>query len=121
MFKLTSKLWDTLGIHRVRTSPYHPQSDEALERWHACLKGMLKKSEMELKYWDRHLKYLPFAYRDTPHCVTGFAPFTLLFGRDVKGPLELLRSSWVEGESEEANVCVSGSSMSRREWWRWLL
>ena len=91
--KLTSKLWETLGIHRVRTSPYHPQSDGALERWHACLKGMLKKSEMELKYWDWHLKYLLFAYRDTPHCMTGFAPFTLLFGRDVKGPLELLRSS----------------------------
>ena len=32
------KLWD---IDHVRTSPYHPQSDGALERWHACLKGML--------------------------------------------------------------------------------
>ena len=36
--------------------------------------------------------------------MTGFSPFTLLFGRDVKGPLELLRSTWLEGESEEANV-----------------
>ena len=105
MSKLTSQLWKTLGIHTVRTSPYHPQSDGALERWHACLKGMLKRSETELKFWDRHLKYLLFAYRDTPHCVTGFAPFTLLFGRDVKGPLELLRNAWLEGESEEANVC----------------
>ena len=55
MSKLTSQLWKTLGIHRVRTSPYHPQSDGALERWHSCLKGMLKRSETELKYWDRHL------------------------------------------------------------------
>ena len=33
MSKLTTKLWETLGVHRVRTSPYHPQSDGALERW----------------------------------------------------------------------------------------
>ena len=27
---------DTLGISQIRTSLYHPQSDGALERWHAC-------------------------------------------------------------------------------------
>ena len=104
MSKLTSQLWETLGVHKVRTSPYHPQSDGALERWHACLKGMLKRSDANLRYWDRHLKYLLFAYRDTPHCVTGFSPFTLLFGRNVKGPLDLLRHSWLEGESEDSSV-----------------
>ena len=92
-----------MGVHRVITDP---QSDgAALERWHACLKGMLiKRSDSNLKYWDRHLKYLLFAYHDTPHCVTGFSPFTLLFGRQVKGPLDLLRTSWLEGGSEEVNV-----------------
>ena len=65
---------------------------------------MIKRSDTNLKYWDRHLKYLLFAYRDTPHCVTGFSPFTLLFGRDVKGPLHLLRNSWLEGETEDTNV-----------------
>ena len=74
MRKLTAQLWETLGVHRVRTSPYHPQSYSPLERWHACLKVMLKRSDSNLKYWDRHLKYLLFAYRDTPHCVTGFYP-----------------------------------------------
>ena len=64
----------------------------------------MKRSEIDLKCWDRQLKYLLFAYRDTPHCVTGFSPFTLLFGRDVRGPLELLHSAWLEGVSEEANV-----------------
>ena len=40
--------------------------------------------------------------------------------RDVRGPLELLRNSWVEGESEEADV-VSGSSVSKLGWLRWQL
>ena len=68
----------------------------------ACL--LLKKSDIELKNWDKQLKFLLFAYRDTPHYVTGFSPFTLLFGRDVRGPLEFLSSSWLESEGDEANV-----------------
>ena len=65
---------------------------------------MMKRSEIDLKLWDKQLKYLLFAYRDTPHCVTGFSPFTLMFGRDVKGPLELVRSDWLEGKGEDASV-----------------
>ena len=106
MSKLTKSVCNTLGIEQIRTSPYHPQSDGALERWHACLKGMLKKSEADLRYWDRHLKYLLFAYRDTPHCVTGFSLFTLLFGREVKGPLSLVHSSWLDGETEGVEASV---------------
>ena len=102
--KLTKKMCSVFDIKKVQTSPYHPQSDGALERWHACLKGMLKRSEMELKGWDRHLKYLLFAYRDTPHCVTGFSPFTLLYGRNVRDPLELLSSAWLESDDDECNV-----------------
>ena len=102
--KLTQLMCKTFEIHKVQTSPYHPQSDGALERWHACLKGMLKRSECDLKLWDKQLKYLLFAYRDTPHCVTGFSPFTLMFGREVKGPLDLLSTSWLEGDNENASV-----------------
>ena len=102
--KITRQMCKNFEIHKIRTSPYHPQSDGALERWHACLKGMLNRSEVELKNWDKQLKFLLFAYRDTPHCVTGFSPFTLLFGRDVRGPLELLSNSWLEGEEDVANV-----------------
>ena len=106
MSRLTKSVCNTLGIEQIRTSPYHPQSDGALERWHACLKGMLKRSEADLKYWDKHLKYLLFAYRDTPHTVTGFSPFSLLFGREVKGPLSLVHSSWLDGESEGVEASV---------------
>ena len=109
MSRLTKSVCNTLGIEHIRTSPYHPQSDGALERWHACLKGMMKRSEVDLKYWDKNLKYLLFAYRDTPHTVTGFSPFVLLFGREVKGPLSLVYSSWMDDESDgvEANVWLT--------------
>ena len=92
MSKLTQQLYQTLDIKRVRTSPYHPQSDGALERWHACLKGMMRRAEIDLTNWDKQLKFLLFAYRDTPHCVTGFSPFTLLFGRE-DNPVPFLSSA----------------------------
>ena len=104
MSKLTAECCKTFGISKVRTSPYHPQSDGALERWHACLKSMFKKSEEDLRHWDKLLKFVLFAYRETLHCVTGYPPFTLLFGREVRGPLALLRCSWAEDSGEECKL-----------------
>ena len=103
--KLTALMCTTFGISKIRTSPYHPQSDGALERWHACLKGMIKKAGGKMSDWDQLLKYILFAYRDTPHCVTGFSPFVLMFGRDVRGPLHFLKTSWLE---EEVDMCSVG-------------
>ena len=102
--KLTALMCKTFGITKIRTTPYHPQSDGALERWHACLKGMIKRAGGKLSEWDRQLKYLLFAYRDTPHCVTGFSPFSLMFGRDVRGPMHFLKTSWLEGEVDVCSV-----------------
>ena len=33
MGKLTSQLFEKLGIKQIETSPYHPQTDGTLERW----------------------------------------------------------------------------------------
>ena len=102
--RLTRACCKLLHIDKLRTSPYHPQSNGSLERWHACLKSMLRKEGGNLKEWDVTLKYLLLAYRDTPHSVTGFSPFTLMYGREVKGPLDVLRTSWVEGDGDDCNV-----------------
>ena len=102
--RLTKAMCSQFGITKIQTTPYHPQSDGALERFHASLKGMLKRSGCEIKEWDRLLKYLLFAYRSTPHCTTGYAPFTLLFGREVRGPVEMLQEAWLDGDGEQATV-----------------
>ena len=102
--KLTREMCRQFKIDKIQTTPYHPQSDGALERWHACLKGMLKRSGIVLKEWDRHLKYLLFAYRSTPHCATGYSPFTLMFGREVSGPLDILQEAWLQGDAEKSSV-----------------
>ena len=102
--QLTRQLCKAFGILKVQTSPYHPQSNGALERWHACLKGMMKRADLKVKLWDVNLRYLLFAYRDTPHCVTGFSPYVLMFGREGNGPLKFLSDSWLSKEDEVVSV-----------------
>ena len=63
---------------------------------------MLKKSSSPATEWDRQLKFLLFTYRTTPHAVTGFLPADLLYGRHVKGPLDLIKSSWISEEVKPA-------------------
>ena len=101
---LMCQLCQLLQITRVKTSPYHPQTDGMLERWHATLKGMLRKARDLGKEWDDLLPYCLFAYRSAPHTNTGIAPFELLFGRNIRGPLEVLKSGWMGGEIAEKSI-----------------
>ncbi|KAK5910368.1 hypothetical protein CesoFtcFv8_004208 [Champsocephalus esox] len=37
--------------------------------------------------------------REVPQASTGFSPFELLYGRQVRGPLDVLKENWVAGEA----------------------
>ena len=52
---------------------------------------MIRKTCPEPKEWDKWLPYLLFVYREAPHTATGFSPFELLFGREVRKPLAVVR------------------------------
>ena len=67
---------------------------------------MLKIAKDDPTEWDSWLPYLLFAYREVPNESTGFSPFELLFGRHVRGPLDILKESW-EAESKSSESVVS--------------
>ena len=95
-----------LRISQIRTTPYHPQTDGVVERFNGTLKAMLRKFAREApQSWDELLPFLLFAYREVPQASTGFSPFQLLYGRHVRGPLDIVREIW-EGdqEAEPTNV-----------------
>ena len=98
------EMCETLGIKQIRTSPYHPQTDGCLERWHGSLKSMLRKCENRQADWDRLLKYLLFAYRSSPHTNTGFSPFEVIFGRTLRGPLDVLKDGWLSGDLKDVST-----------------
>lgn len=63
-----------------------------------------KTARSEGKDWDKLIPYVLFAYREVPQASTGFSPFELLYGRTVRGPLDVLRETWEEPKAKDANV-----------------
>ena len=58
---------------------------------------MLKRlCENKPKEWDRYVNATLFAYREAPQESTVFAPFELLYGRTVRGPVQILKQLWTE-------------------------
>ena len=102
--KVTTELMKKLGVKHIKTSPYHPQTNGTLERFHSTLKQMLRKTCKDVKDWDQWIPYLLFAYRETPHAATGFAPFELMFGREVRGPLFALKQQWTVKKTQPQSV-----------------
>ena len=86
-----------MGIHKVNTTAYHPQTDGLVERFNRTLIDMIAKStDHGGRDWDIRLPFLLFANRATPQASTGESPFLLLYGRDCLLPTEAALSPPIE-------------------------
>ena len=91
-----------LSIRQLTTTPYHPACNGLVERFNGTLKSMLRNlCEEQPKQWNRYIPALLFAYRDTIHDSTGYSPFQLLYGRQVRGPLTILKELWTKEIQDE--------------------
>ena len=80
-----------LGIHKTRTTALHPQSDGMVERYNRIIEAQLATFVQDhQKDWDRHLPLLLMSYRSAVHETTKFTPAMLMFGRELRVPLDLL-------------------------------
>ena len=115
MSALLEEMYCLLHIKRIRTTPYHPQTDGLVERFNGTLKGMLRKFvNRSQKDWDEYLPYLLFAYREVPQETTGFSPFDLLYGRCVRGPLDVLKEDWTGDRGTAVPVATYVVEMRER-------
>ena len=89
--KVIQAMCSLLGIEKIRTTPYHPQSNGSAERVHQMLWRMIGKLDPELRQkWPVHLGSVLIAYNTTRSLVTGFSPYYLMFGRRPRLPIDLL-------------------------------
>ena len=77
-----------------------------MERFHAMLKRMLLTMCAERPNdWDKNLPALLFAVREIPQESLASSPFEILYGRNVRGPMQILRELWsVENTDEHARL-----------------
>ena len=74
-----------LGMKKVNTSGYHPQTDGLVEKFNCTITNMISKSiEGSVVEWNKQLPMLLFAYRSTVQDSTKESPFFLLYGRDPR-------------------------------------
>ncbi|XP_068237601.1 uncharacterized protein [Palaemon carinicauda] len=79
-----------LAIRHITSVPYHPESQGVVERFHQTFKSILKKNcYAHGSEWDKELLLTLFAIRNQPNASTDVAPFDLIFGQKVRGPLDI--------------------------------
>ena len=86
-----------LGVLQSTTTPYHPMCNGLVEKCNGTLKKMLRRLCSEQpKQWHRYIISLPSIYREVPQDCTHCAPFELMYGRTVRGPMHILRELWIK-------------------------
>ena len=67
------------------------------------LKAMLPRFvDADARNWDTLLPYILFAYREAPQSSTGFSPNELVYGRQLRGPLDVMKEVWTDAQETEA-------------------
>ncbi|XP_039453944.1 LOW QUALITY PROTEIN: uncharacterized protein LOC120432803 [Oreochromis aureus] len=90
-----------LGIRKTRTTPLHPQSDGLVERFNHTLATQLAiLTSRQQRDWDQHLPLVLMAYCSAVQESTKCTPAALMFGHELRTPVDL-----VFGSPPEQEVC----------------
>lgn len=83
--KIFANLAKLLGIDKIRTTPYHPQSNGAVERWHRSLKVALR-ARLEHGGWVDELPIVLLGLRAAARQDTGVSAAEMTYGQTLRLP-----------------------------------
>ena len=97
MAHMFQQILNQLSIKQYKSSAYHPESQEALERLCQTFKTINKMYSIEnSRDWDEGVHLLLFAICESVQESLGFSPFEQVFGHVVRGPLLLLKEKFLD-------------------------
>ena len=107
-------LCELYGVQKLRTSPYHAQTNGQVEHMNQTIIRMIGKLEEDKKAcWSKHLSELLMAYNATCSAVTGYSPYYLLFGRMPRIPVDYLFPT-LHDSPHQTKMEVSVAAMQKR-------
>jgi transposase InsO family protein len=88
VFKVITTVFN---IHKVNTSPYHPQTDGLTERFNQTMEQMLRSYASDFPLdWDLWLPLVKFAYNTSYHESIKMSPYEALYGFKAAYPYEAI-------------------------------
>ena len=107
-------LCELYGVQKLRTLPYHAQTNGQVEHMNQTIICMIGKLEEDKKAcWSEHLPELLMAYNATRSAVTGYSPYYLLFGRRPRIPVDYLFPT-LHDSPHQTKMEVSVVAMQKR-------
>lgn len=85
---LFTKLMHMLGVSRIRTTPYHPESNGMIERWHRSLKAALM-ARLSQTSWVDELPTILLGLRTAIRSDSGISAAELVYGQTITLPGEM--------------------------------
>ena len=111
---IITHLCELYGVQKLRTSPYHAQTNGQVERMNQTIIRMIRKLEEDRKAcWSEHLPELLLAYNATCSAVTGYSPYYLLFDRRPRIPVDYLFPTLCDSP-HHTKMEVSVAAMQKR-------
>ena len=103
--KVVLEVCRLFGIHKTRTTPYHPRSDGFIERSFRTLGRCLKAACQETKQeWDELVSLILMSYWATPQASTGVTPNMMMLGQQTRLPFQAMYGTPLGPEEEETTV-----------------
>ena len=87
-----SNVCSILGISRIKTTSFHPQSNGMIERFHRSLKSSLR-TRLAGSDWAAHLPLVMLGLRSSPKDDSGLSPAEAVYGSTLSLPGEFLEHS----------------------------
>ena len=106
-------LCELYGVHKLRTLPYHAQTNGQVERMSQTIIRMIGKLEDRKACWSEHLTELLMAYNSIHSTVTRYSPYYLLFGRRPRIPVDYLFPT-LHDSPHQTKMKVSVAAMQKR-------
>jgi hypothetical protein len=103
--ELAKAIYEMIESKKVQTTAYHPQTNGLVERFHRHMNDMLacvcKDNE---KDWDENIPFVMMSYNSAKQNTTGFSPHYMMYGREIKMPVDHALNDITQHEESYSDV-----------------